>query len=108
MLPCDDAVLRAAASQRQTLDVPRVEFLPMRVERALTQLLIKEIQLHLKAENQRRVLEQSYDFSAAGAFKAIDDWNYKYIDEKNLRRFLRNMGYLASKAELIAMIRRFD
>jgi Ca2+-binding EF-hand superfamily protein len=38
----------------------------------------------------------------------VDDWNYNYIDEKNLRRFLRNMGCLASKQELVAMIRRFD
>jgi len=50
----------------------------------------------LRIENLKRNLEHSYDFSVAGAFKAIDDWNYKYIDEKNLKRFLRNVGYLAS------------
>ena len=38
----------------------------------------------------------------------MDDWHYTYIDEKNLRRFLRNVGYLASKQELIAIIRRVD
>jgi len=42
------------------------------------------------------------------AFKAIDDWNYNYIDEQNLRRFLRNVGYLASKQELVSIIRRID
>lgn len=38
----------------------------------------------------------------------MDDWHYTYIDEKNLRRFLRNVGYLASKQELVAIIRRID
>ena len=80
----------------------------MRVERALSQLLVREVKLQLKAENLRRTLENSYDFSIKGAYKCVDDWNYGYIDDKNLRRFLRNMGHLASKQELIAIIRRFD
>jgi Ca2+-binding EF-hand superfamily protein len=42
------------------------------------------------------------------AFKAIDDWHYTYIDDKNLRRFLRNVSYLASKQDLVAIIRRID
>lgn len=80
----------------------------MRVERALTNLLMKEVKLQMKAENLKRCLEQSYDFSVQGAFKVIDDWNYKYIDDSNLKRFLRNVGYLASKQELVAIIRRID
>jgi len=69
----------------------------MRVEKALTQLLVKEVKLQLKQENLKRTLESSYDFSVQSAFKSIDDWNYTYIDEKNLRRFLRNLGVLPSK-----------
>lgn len=80
----------------------------MRVEKALTNLLVKEVKYQMKAESLKRTLEQSYDFSVAVAFKAVDDWNYNYIDFKNLRRFLRNMGFLASKQELIAIIRRID
>ncbi len=62
----------------------------------------------MKAENLKRCLEQSYDFSVQTAFKAVDDWHYTYIDDKNLRRFLRNVGCLASKSELVAIIRRVD
>ena len=80
----------------------------MRVEKALTNLIMKEVKLQMKAENMKRVLEATYDFKVQAAFKAIDDWSYQYIDEKNLRRFLRNSGYLASKQELIAAIRRID
>jgi Ca2+-binding EF-hand superfamily protein len=61
--------------------------------------------LHLKAEGLKRNLEGAYDFNPINAFKAVDD---SYIDEKNLRRFLRNVSYLASKQELVAIIRRFD
>mmetsp|Transcript_1336 Transcript_1336/g.1732 ORF Transcript_1336/g.1732 Transcript_1336/m.1732 type:complete len:95 (-) Transcript_1336:376-660(-) len=64
--------------------------------------------MHLKAENIKRSLESSYDFSVRAAFKAIDDWNYNYIDKQNLKRFLRSMGHLASKQEIVAILRRFD
>ena len=45
LLPCDDAYLRAAASQRPNNELPRHEYLPMRVERALSQLIFKEVRL---------------------------------------------------------------
>ena len=80
----------------------------MRVERAMSQLIFKEVKLHLKAENIKRSLESSYDFSVRAAFKAIDDWNYQYIDKQNLKRFLRSMGHLASKQEIVAILRRLD
>lgn len=64
--------------------------------------------MHLKAENIKRSLESSYDFSIKAAFKAIDDWNYGYIDKQNLKRFLRSMGHLATKQEIVGILRRFD
>ena len=56
----------------------------------------------------KRTSENAYDFSFQKAFKAVDDWSYGYIDQSNLKRFLRSMGYLATKQELIAILRRFD
>jgi Ca2+-binding EF-hand superfamily protein len=38
----------------------------------------------------------------------VDDWNYGYIDKANLKRFLRQMGYVSSKMEVVSIIRRFD
>lgn len=38
----------------------------------------------------------------------IDDWSYGFLDSRNLRRFLRNMGVLLTKGELVALIRRID
>lgn len=80
----------------------------MRVEKALTQLLVREVKMHLKAENLKRTLESAYDYSVQGAFRCIDDWNYGYIDNTNLKRFLRNCGLIANKAQLTSIIRRFD
>ena len=108
LLPCEDPVLRAEATQRPNVEVHKTDYLPMRVEKALTQLLVREVKLHLKAENLKRNLESSYDYSLQTAFKCIDDWNYGYIDHTNLKRFLRNCGVLASKDQLVSIIRRFD
>ena len=52
----------------------------MRVEKALTNLLIKEVLFQMRTDNLKRALEQSYDFKVSVAFKAVDDWNYGYID----------------------------
>ena len=49
-----------------------------------------------------------YDFDLEKLYKEIDDWNYKYIDSKNLKRFLSKMGVAASESHLIAIIRRYD
>lgn len=108
LLPCDDAYLRAAVTQRPNNELPRNELLPMRVERALSQLIFKEVRLHLKADLMKRALENSYDYSIQKAFRAIDDWTYNYVDSSNLKRFLRSMGHLSTKQELIAILRRFD
>ena len=69
---------------------------------------MREVKLHLKIENLKRNLEGAYDYNVKAVFKCVDDWNYNYIDSKNLKRFLRNVGHVASKAELISIIRRFD
>ncbi len=53
-------------------------------------------------------LETSYDFSLKRTFKAIDDIRYGYLTESTLRIFLKKMGHQPVKAEVLAIIRRFD
>jgi hypothetical protein len=62
LLPCDDANLRAAATQRPNYNIGRGDLLPMRVEKALTNLLVREVKMQMKVENLKRILESSYDF----------------------------------------------
>ena len=42
------------------------------------------------------------------AFSEIDDWNYGYIDRKNLTSFLRKHGVKADKQDVVRIIRRMD
>jgi hypothetical protein len=80
----------------------------MRVERALSQLIFKEVRFHLKADQLKRCLENSYDFSFRNAFAAIDDWSYGYLDKNNIKRFLKKTDHVATKQELIGILRRYD
>lgn len=50
------------------------------------------------------------------AFKAVDSWNYGYIDTSNLKTFMIGLGYRQLKDQnskkfrefLVAVLRRFD
>lgn len=56
----------------------------------------------------KRDVESCYDFNARRAFKAIDELNYNYLNEANIKVFLRKMGHQVIRKELTAIIRRFD
>ena len=108
LLPCEDTYLRAAATQRPSMGIPACESLPMRVERALSQLIFKEVRFQLKSDEMKRNIENCYDFSIQKAFAAIDDWSYSYIDQHNLNRFLKSTGHYATKKDIVCILRRLD
>ncbi len=62
----------------------------------------------MKADQMKRTLENAYDFTFKKAFSAIDDWSYGYLDQNNIKRFLRSAGHVATKNELVGILRRFD
>ena len=72
MLPCDDLVLRAAVSQRQSRDCPTSLMLNCTVERELAFLLEKEIEYHINVEKIKRELICRYDWSVGEAFAKLD------------------------------------
>ena len=51
-------------------------------------LVAKELRLAREIELLRQQLASRYDYSLEILFKSIDDWNYKYVDQINLKRFL--------------------
>jgi Ca2+-binding EF-hand superfamily protein len=61
-----------------------------------------------ESERLKQELATRYDFSPEHIFKEVDDWNYKYIDPQNLKRFLIKTGVFPNDALLISIIRRFD
>ncbi|CDW85220.1 ef hand family protein [Stylonychia lemnae] len=108
MLPCDDAYLRAAATQRPHRRTAAHSRLSPTVEQSLSLLLENEINFHLIIEQQKKDLENCPDFNARRAFKALDELKYNFINEANLKIFLRNMGHQVIKKELVAILRRLD
>lgn len=70
--------------------------------------MIHEINFHIKADLFKQQLKNSYDFTLKGAFTAIDDWSYGYLDFRNLKAFLQKIGYIATKRELVCILRRLD
>lgn len=71
-------------------------------------MIHKELNLARKQEAIKQELAARYDFNIERLFREVDDWNYKFVDNKNLKRFLSKMGVPATEGHLIAIIRRFD
>lgn len=78
------------------------------MERLLARLLQKELRLAREVELLKQQLASRYDYSLEILFKSVDDWNYKYIDQINLKRFLIKCGVLPNDGLLLAIIRRMD
>ena len=108
VLPCDNAHLRARATQRPNQYITRNDFLTIDVERDITNLLLAEIELHNKSEKLKQELESQPDFSGEAVFRAIDDWGYGFVDQSNIKGFLRNFKHVASDEECVAIVRRLD
>jgi hypothetical protein len=67
--------------------------LSQKIETALCRLLYDEILLHTEKAALVDRMVHTHDFSMWKAFKAVDDWNYGFVDNNNLKRFLLAMGY---------------
>jgi len=78
------------------------------IEAELTRLFEKEIALNRVTEELKQEMDATKNFCVKKAFRAIDDWDYGFIDKKNLKSFLRKHNYIASTAECMAIIRRLD
>jgi Ca2+-binding EF-hand superfamily protein len=53
-------------------------------------------------------MESNKGFDYNKAFHSIDDWNYWFVDRKNLKSFFRKHGHITSNEEVMAIIRRMD
>jgi Ca2+-binding EF-hand superfamily protein len=107
-MPCDNQKLRAEIAQRPTFSVPDSELLGENVENELTAIFEKEIAFNRVIEDMKQQMHSSKQFDYKKAFLEIDDWNYGFIDHKNLKSFLRKHGFVAKRKDLMAIIRRLD
>ena len=108
LLPCNNPGLRTKATQRPNVFVAQHDYLTLDLERDVTKLIQKEIEIHRKSELLKQELASSSDFSLDGCYKSIDDWGYGWVDQRNLKSFFRNNKYNATDEECIAIIRRLD
>lgn len=108
VLPCDNAKLRNEIILRPNFYVGLLDYLPKSIEYELCKLFVKEIAFHRRTEKIKQELACKPDFDNKAGFKAIDDWNYNYIDFSNLKRFLKSSGHISTNKELSAIIRRLD
>ena len=108
LLPCTDNLLRNITLDRPSRFVGRYDSLPYDIERALCDILEKEVDLMRRLDTLRRDLEIRYDYSTLGCYRAIDRYNDGRINTLNLGTFLRNVGHYASETELLAIVRRID
>ena len=56
-----------------------------------------EVHYNRIVEQQKQILESNKKFDYVQAFNAIDDWNYGFVDHKNLKTFLRKHNTIASE-----------
>ena len=108
LLPCTDNLLRNITLDRPSFRVGRFDSLPYDIERALLDILEKEIDLMRRLDILKRELEIRYDFSSLAAYRSIDRYNDGRINTFNLGTFLRSVGHYASETELLAIVRRVD
>ena len=108
LLPCTDNFLRNMTLDRPSRFVGRFDSLPYDIERALLDILEKEVDLMRRLDILKRELELRYDFSSLAAYRSIDRYNDGRINTFNMGTFLRSCGHYASETELLAIVRRID
>ena len=108
LLPCTDNLLRNIALDRPSRFVGRYDSLPYDIERALCDILEKEVDLMRRLDTLRRDLEIRFDYSTLACYRSVDRYNEGRINTFNLGTFLRNVGHYASETELLAIVRRID
>ena len=108
LLPCTDNFLRNMTLDRPSRFVGRYDSLPYDIERALLDILEKEVDLMRRLDILKRDLEFRYDYSSLAAYRSIDRYNDGRINTFNLGTLLRSCGHYASETELLAIVRRID
>ena len=68
----------------------------------------REIAFNRVTEEMKQQLESNKSFDYSRAYYSIDDWNFGYIDRRNMKIFFKKHGYIASNEDVIAILRRMD
>ena len=108
ILPCEDNFLRRLTLDRPSYRCGRFDYLPRDIEKALTDIIERELSLLKRLDMLKKDLQQRFDYSAYAAYRSLDKYNDGKIDSFALSSFLKNNGHFASEKELLSIIRRID
>lgn len=107
-MPCEDQYLRETSTLRRSYNVGRYDKLYPSLEKEVSNLFEREINFHVRLEQLKRELNLRYDWTPRAAFDTIDSLRDYTLNHRNIQTFLRLNGFVATDAEIIAIIRRLD
>ena len=108
ILPCDDLYIRSVVTQRPSYDCGRTDRLKYTVEKQIANLLQMEIEYHRAIEIKKYELKGMFDWTDTKAFQSVDSTRKGCMDFNNIMNFCKINGFIATEAEIVAVVRRLD
>lgn len=109
VLPCNNELLRAIASQRPNETYVKVPGdIPEEVEKELALLIMMEIDMHRQSEPLKQELRCVKDYSDDSLIACIDSWGYGFVDPNNLKLFFKQNQISITEQQCMAIVRRFN
>ena len=108
LLPTNNPLLRARATQRMNYKVSRGQTLALTVERALAKLIDMELSFYLNLDLQKARLSQQKGFTFTAAFSAIDKYISEALDFDNITSFLKGQAMYPDKENVIVILQRMS
>lgn len=108
-LPCNDNYLREKTRVKYGVKPLVYERLSAKVERAMCDVIVKEVNLQRILEDLKRDLEVCSDYTWAAAYNTIERIDLAgLLDTDNIGEFLASQGEVITESELTAIVRRMD
>jgi Ca2+-binding EF-hand superfamily protein len=108
-LPCNDNYLREKTRVKYGVKPLVYERLSNKVEAAMCDVIVKEVNLQRILEDLKRDLEVCSDYTWIAAYNTIESIDLAgLLDTDNIGAFLRSQGEHITESELTAIVRRMD
>jgi Ca2+-binding EF-hand superfamily protein len=108
-LPCNDNNLREKTRVKYGVKPLRYESLSAKVEKAMADVMVKEVNFQRILEDLKRDLAACPDYTWSAAYNTIERIDLAgLLDSDNIGEFLASHGEYITEAELTAIVRRMD
>ena len=105
IFPCDNHVLRAEVSQRQTYEVLPSQSLPFDLEKLLAKLIHQELRFAATQEQLKQELTQQPRYSMSWFFREMTgpDQSKDAVDRVLLKKFLNRFSFIPNDNLILAI-----